>query len=122
MVIGIIVDFLLTFFICFIICRMIYFAERPNFKTILKAILIGCIEIVIGMLFIFGIYSIYESVKDYYLWTNLILDPYIRPDHGRHLWTEGPGKVRPGYGLYDRAMGIMYMLGVWDYLEKFDKK
>jgi mannonate dehydratase len=30
--------------------------------------------------------------------------------------------VRPGYGLYDRALGIMYMLGVWDSLEKFDKK
>ena len=45
---------------------------------------------------------------------------YIRPDHGRHLWGEGPGTVRPGYGLYDRALGIMYMLGVWDSLEKFD--
>ncbi len=43
---------------------------------------------------------------------------YIRPDHGRHLWGEGPGTVRPGYGLYDRAMGIMYMLGVWDTLER----
>ena len=43
---------------------------------------------------------------------------YIRPDHGRHLWNEGPGTVRPGYGLYDRAMGIMYMLGVWDLLER----
>jgi mannonate dehydratase len=43
---------------------------------------------------------------------------YIRPDHGRHLWDEGPGKVRPGYGLYDRALGIMYMLGVWDMLDK----
>ena len=43
---------------------------------------------------------------------------YIRPDHGRHLWGEGPGNVRPGYGLYDRALGIMYMLGVWDLLEK----
>ena len=30
---------------------------------------------------------------------------YIRPDHGRHLWGEGPGTVRPGYGLYDRALG-----------------
>ena len=29
--------------------------------------------------------------------------------------------VRPGYGLYDRALGIMYMLGVWDSLDKFDK-
>ncbi len=47
---------------------------------------------------------------------------YIRPDHGRHLWGEGPGSVRPGYGLYDRALGIMYMLGVWDMLDKLDHK
>ena len=38
------------------------------------------------------------------------------------LNTDLTGKVRPGYGLYDRALGIMYMLGVWDSLEKFDKK
>jgi mannonate dehydratase len=43
---------------------------------------------------------------------------YIRPDHGRHLWDEKPGNVRPGYGLYDRALGIMYMLGVIDMLNK----
>ncbi|MCG6180004.1 mannonate dehydratase, partial [Anoxybacillus sp. LAT_33] len=23
----------------------------------------------------------------------------------------------PGYGLYDRALGIMYLLGIWDSLE-----
>ncbi len=45
-------------------------------------------------------------------------DGYIRPDHGRHLWGEKPGTVRPGYGLYDRALGIMYMLGVWDMLDR----
>ena len=41
---------------------------------------------------------------------------YIRPDHGRHLWSENTeaGRPRPGYGLYDRAMGIQYLLGVWD--------
>lgn len=42
---------------------------------------------------------------------------YIRPDHGRHLWDENTTKrpgVRPGYGLYDRALGIQYLLGVWD--------
>lgn len=44
---------------------------------------------------------------------------YIRPDHGRHIWDE---KCRPGYGLYDRALGVIYILGVWDALEKFDKK
>ena len=39
---------------------------------------------------------------------------YLRPDHGRHLWSED---CRPGYGLYDRALGIMYMLGIWDALD-----
>ncbi|MBR3525312.1 MAG: mannonate dehydratase [Lachnospiraceae bacterium] len=46
-------------------------------------------------------------------------DGYIRPDHGRHIWNE---KCRPGYGLYDRALGIMYILGAWDMLEKENKK
>ncbi len=40
---------------------------------------------------------------------------YARPDHGRHIWDE---KCRPGYGLYDRALGIMYLWGIWDSLEK----
>lgn len=44
-------------------------------------------------------------------------DGYMRPDHGRHLWGEEKN-CRPGYGLYDRAMGIMYILGIWDQLEK----
>ena len=40
---------------------------------------------------------------------------YIRPDHGRHLWDENTTRrPRPGYGLYDRALGIQYLLGVWD--------
>ena len=47
---------------------------------------------------------------------------YIRPDHGRHLWDEGPGSVRPGYGLYDRALGIMYLWGRWDTLERLQGK
>jgi mannonate dehydratase len=38
---------------------------------------------------------------------------YIRPDHGRHIWDE---QCRPGYGLYDRALGIMYMNGIIDCL------
>ena len=42
-------------------------------------------------------------------------DVYIRPDHGRHIWGE---KCRPGYGLYDRALGIMYILGAWDMMDK----
>ncbi|EPR27585.1 Mannonate dehydratase [Geobacillus sp. WSUCF1] len=44
---------------------------------------------------------------------------YIRPDHGRMIWGE---QARPGYGLYDRALGIMYLLGIWDSLENEKKK
>jgi mannonate dehydratase len=39
---------------------------------------------------------------------------YARPDHGRHIWDE---QCRPGYGLYDRALGIMYLWGLWDALQ-----
>lgn len=46
-------------------------------------------------------------------------DKYIRPDHGRMIWGE-TGK--PGYGLYDRALGAMYMTGIWETLTKADKK
>ncbi|MDY3618338.1 mannonate dehydratase [Agathobaculum sp.] len=44
---------------------------------------------------------------------------YMRPDHGRHIWGE---KCRPGYGLYDRALGIMYLWGCWDMLDKTEGK
>ncbi|MGL5042916.1 MAG: mannonate dehydratase [Culicoidibacterales bacterium] len=35
---------------------------------------------------------------------------YMRPDHGRMIWGE-TGK--PGYGLYDRALGATYLLGLY---------
>ncbi len=35
----------------------------------------------------------------------------VRPDHGRMIWGE---KGRPGYGLYDRALGAMYVQGLID--------
>lgn len=44
-------------------------------------------------------------------------DGYVRPDHGRHIWNE---QCRPGYGLYDRALGIMYLLGCFDMLDRLD--
>lgn len=40
---------------------------------------------------------------------------YARPDHGRMIWGE---TGRPGYGLYDRALGITYLTGLWEALEK----
>ena len=42
-------------------------------------------------------------------------DGYIRPDHGRMIWGE---EGRPGYGLYDRALGAMYLSGLWEAFEK----
>lgn len=41
-------------------------------------------------------------------------DGYLRPDHGRMIWGE---TGRPGYGLYDRALGAMYLTGIWETLE-----
>jgi mannonate dehydratase len=42
-------------------------------------------------------------------------DGYIRPDHGRMIWGE---TGRPGYGLYDRALGAAYINGIWETLSK----
>ena len=42
-------------------------------------------------------------------------DGYVRPDHGRNIWGED-GK--PGYGLYDRALGAAYLNGLFEALEK----
>lgn len=44
---------------------------------------------------------------------------YVRPDHGRHIWGE---VSRPGYGLYDRALGIMYLNGLWDAFSKVEEE
>lgn len=35
----------------------------------------------------------------------------IRPDHGRMIWGE---QGRAGYGLHDRALGAMYLYGVYE--------
>lgn len=40
---------------------------------------------------------------------------YVRPDHGRMIWDE---VGRPGYGLYDRALGATYLNGLWEAIEK----
>ncbi|WP_096439645.1 mannonate dehydratase [Alteribacter populi] len=58
-----------------------------------------------GSLDIYGIIKALHDTK---------FDGYLRPDHGRMIWGE---QARPGYGLYDRALGIMYILGIWDSLE-----
>lgn len=62
-----------------------------------------------------GSLAISEIVKAYH---DIGFTGYARPDHGRHIWNE---KCRPGYGLYDRALGIMYLWGNWDALERNKK-
>ena len=42
-------------------------------------------------------------------------DGYVRPDHGRNIWGED-GK--PGYGLFDRALGATYLYGLFEAIEK----
>ena len=64
-----------------------------------------------------GSVDVYEVLKAYH---DNGFDGYIRPDHGRHIWGEEE-TCRPGYGLYDRALGAIYMLGIWDTLNKNKK-
>ncbi|HKE88854.1 MAG TPA: mannonate dehydratase [Gemmatimonadales bacterium] len=42
----------------------------------------------------------------------------MRPDHGRMIWGE---TGRPGYGLYDRALGVAYLQGLWEAIERGER-
>lgn len=62
-----------------------------------------------------GSLDLYEIVKAL---QDVGFDGYIRPDHGRMIWGE---TARPGYGLYDRALGAAYINGLWEACEKSRK-
>jgi len=59
-----------------------------------------------------GSLDLFEIMKAYH---DINFKGYIRPDHGRMIWGE---KARPGYGLYDRALGIAYINGLWEAISK----
>lgn len=59
-----------------------------------------------------GSLDMYEIMKALY---ETCPDTYVRPDHGRMIWDE---VGRPGYGLYDRALGIAYLNGLWEAIDK----
>ncbi len=59
-----------------------------------------------------GSLDMYEIVKAL---QDAGFDGYIRPDHGRMIWGE---VARPGYGLYDRALGAAYLNGLWEAVKK----
>lgn len=62
-----------------------------------------------------GSLDIYAIIKAYH---DRGFDGYIRPDHGRMIWGE---EGRPGYGLYDRALGAVYINGIWESLDRSGK-
>ena len=62
-----------------------------------------------------GDLDLYEIMKAVH---EVCPDTYIRPDHGRMIWDE---VGRPGYGLYDRALGACYLNGLWEAIEKSSK-
>ena len=59
-----------------------------------------------------GSLDLYEIVKAL---VDNGFDGYVRPDHGRMIWGE-TGK--PGYGLFDRALGATYLNGLFEACEK----
>ena len=63
-----------------------------------------------------GDLDMYEIMKAFY---DTGFNGYIRPDHGRMIWDE---IGRPGYGLYDRALGLTYLNGLWEAIVKGNKK
>ena len=63
-----------------------------------------------------GTFDMYEIMKALY---DIGFDGPIRPDHGRMIWGE---VAMPGYGLYDRALGAVYLNGLWEAIEKGAKR
>lgn len=84
----------------------IYFAHLRNVKVIDNHFNETAHESNTGSL---DMYEIVKALKD------VGFDGYIRPDHGRMIWGE---VARPGYGLYDRALGVAYINGLWEAVKK----
>ena len=62
-----------------------------------------------------GTFDMYEIMKALY---DIGFDGPVRPDHGRMIWDE---VAMPGYGLYDRALGAMYLQGLLEAIEKSNR-
>lgn len=63
-----------------------------------------------------GDLDMFEIVKAVY---ETCPNVYVRPDHGRMIWGE---IGRPGYGLYDRALGATYLNGLWEAIDKMSNR
>jgi mannonate dehydratase len=62
-----------------------------------------------------GSLDMYAIMKALY---DIGFDGPLRPDHGRCIWGE---VSMPGYGLYDRAIGLSYLSGLWEAIKKNGK-
>ncbi|MEG1520695.1 MAG: mannonate dehydratase, partial [Clostridia bacterium] len=62
-----------------------------------------------------GSLDMFEIMKAFH---DIGFDGVVRPDHGRMIWGE---VAMPGYGLYDRALGVSYLMGLNEAIEKSNK-
>lgn len=63
-----------------------------------------------------GSLDMFEIMKALY---DIGFDGPVRPDHGRAIWGE---VSMPGYGLYDRALGVSYLTGLLESIEKMSAR
>jgi mannonate dehydratase len=63
-----------------------------------------------------GSLDMYEIMKALY---DIKFEGPLRPDHGRNIWGENS---MPGYGLYDRALGLGYLCGILEAIQKSQKE
>ncbi|KGM96583.1 mannonate dehydratase [Clostridium novyi A str. 4552] len=62
-----------------------------------------------------GSLDMYQIMKTLY---DIGFTGAIRPDHGRAIWGE---VSMPGYGLYDRALGVAYLNGLEEAIQKSNR-
>lgn len=96
------------------IADMVYaFGDRIHFAHMRNIKITGdkCFE-ESGHMSEYGSLDMYKIMKAYH---DVGFDGYMRPDHGRIIWGESG---RPGYGLYDRALGAVYLSGLWEAIDK----
>jgi mannonate dehydratase len=63
-----------------------------------------------------GSLDMYEIMKAL---CDICFEGPLRPDHGRNIWGE---TSIPGYGLYDRALGLCYLSGILEAIRKNQKE
>lgn len=87
--------------------RRIHFAHVRNVRHTAPGVFEECAHLSAD-----GSLDMYAIMRALY---DIGFDGVIRPDHGRDIFGE---QAMPGYGLYDRAIGCGYLMGLWEALQK----